>query len=44
WFGFIRPNKRQLELGLEKNVWEGVREEFNGHLGRVFEEVPRGFG
>lgn len=39
WFGFVRPNKRQLELGLEKNVWEGVRGEFNGHLGRVFEDV-----
>jgi len=39
WFGFVRPNKRQLELGLENNVWEGIRGAFNGHLGRVFEEV-----
>lgn len=39
WFEFVRPNKRQLELGLENNVWIGVREEFNGYLGRVFEEV-----
>ena len=41
WFGFVRPNKRQLELGLENNVWEGVRGEFNRHLGRIFEEVCR---
>ncbi|MEM2914105.1 MAG: DUF234 domain-containing protein [Candidatus Bathyarchaeia archaeon] len=33
WFGFIRPNKRQLELGLEKNVWEGVRESLMGIKG-----------
>jgi len=39
WFGFVRPNVRQLELGLEKNVWEGARTDFNGHLGRVFEDV-----
>jgi AAA+ ATPase superfamily predicted ATPase len=39
WFRFVRLNKRQLEFGLERNVWESVREEFNGYLGRVFEEV-----
>lgn len=39
WFGFVRPNKRQLELGLEKNVWHNVREEFKAHLGRIFEDV-----
>jgi hypothetical protein len=39
WFGFVRPNKRQLELGLEKNVWHGIREEFNTHLGRIFEDI-----
>jgi len=39
WFGFVRSNKRQLELGLEKNVWNGIKDEFNGYLGRVFEEI-----
>lgn len=39
WFGFVRPNKRQLELGLENNVWQGVRRDFNAHLGWVFEEI-----
>ena len=39
WFGFVRPNKRQLELGLEKNVWHNIREEFKAHLGRIFEDV-----
>jgi len=39
WFRFVRPNKRQLELELEENVWQGAREEFNGYLGLIFEEV-----
>jgi len=39
WFRFVRPNKRQLELGLERSVWEGIKEEFNQYLGHVFEEV-----
>ncbi|MEM3489057.1 MAG: ATP-binding protein [Nitrososphaerota archaeon] len=39
WFGFVRPNKRQLELGLEKNVWQNIREEFKTHLGRIFEDI-----
>jgi len=39
WFGFVRPNKRQLELGLEKNVWHSIKEEFKAHLGRVFEDI-----
>ncbi len=39
WFRFVRPNKRQIELELERNVWEGVREEFNGYLGQVFERI-----
>ncbi|MBC7131203.1 ATP-binding protein, partial [Candidatus Bathyarchaeota archaeon] len=39
WFGFVRPNKRQLELGLERNVWESIKEEFKTHLGRVFEDI-----
>jgi len=41
WFRFVRPNKRQIELELERNVWEGAREEFNGYLGHVFEDVCR---
>jgi len=41
WFGFVGPNKRQLELGLEEGVWGGIREEFNRYLGQVFEEVCR---
>lgn len=39
WFGFVRPNKRQLELGLEKNVWQNIKDEFKTHLGRVFEDI-----
>ena len=39
WFGFVRPNKRQLELELEKNVWHSIREEFKAHLGRIFEDI-----
>jgi len=39
WFRFVRPNKRQLELGLEEGVWESVREGFNRYLGQVFEDV-----
>ncbi|MGQ9460914.1 MAG: ATP-binding protein [Candidatus Bathyarchaeaceae archaeon] len=39
WFGFVRPNKRQLELGLEKNVWQNSREGFKAHLGRIFEDI-----
>ncbi|MEM2902728.1 MAG: ATP-binding protein [Candidatus Bathyarchaeia archaeon] len=39
WFGFVRPNKRLLELGLEKNVWKSIREEFKRHLGRIFEDI-----
>ena len=41
WFRFVRPNKRQIELELERNLWEGVREEFNGYLGHVFEDICR---
>jgi len=39
WFRFVRPNKRQLELGLENNVWESAKEEFNQHLGYIFEDI-----
>lgn len=39
WFKFVRPNIRQLELELEKNVWENIKEEFNSYLGRVFEKI-----
>ncbi|MBS7648766.1 MAG: ATP-binding protein [Candidatus Bathyarchaeia archaeon] len=39
WFGFVRPNKRQLELGLERNVWQNIKEEFNAYLGRIFEDI-----
>jgi len=39
WFSFVRPNKRQLELGLERNVWQSIREDFNAHLGCIFEDV-----
>jgi hypothetical protein len=41
WFRFVRPNKRQVELELERNVWGGVKEEFNGYLGHVFEDICR---
>ena len=39
WFRFVRPNARQLGLGLEDNVWEAVRANFNAHLGVVFEDI-----
>jgi AAA+ ATPase superfamily predicted ATPase len=39
WFGFVRPYKGQLELGLEKNVWERIVEGFRMHVGRVFEDI-----
>ncbi|MGQ9719429.1 MAG: ATP-binding protein [Nitrososphaerales archaeon] len=39
WFRFVRPNKRQIEMELERNVWEGVREEFNVYLGQAFERI-----
>jgi AAA+ ATPase superfamily predicted ATPase len=39
WFRFIRPNKRQLELGLENNLWISIQTGFNQHLGHIFEEV-----
>ncbi len=41
WFAFVRPNKRRLELGLERAVWEDIRDEFNTYLGSVFEDVCR---
>jgi AAA+ ATPase superfamily predicted ATPase len=39
WFGFVRPNKRQLELSLEKEVWQSVKSKFYAYLGRIFEEI-----
>ena len=39
WFKFIRPNRRQIELEMEANVWESVKDEFNRYLGHVFEDV-----
>jgi len=39
WFRFVRPNRRELEFGLEREVWQGIRREFDQYLGWVFEEV-----
>lgn len=39
WFRFIRPNKRQIELELEKNIWQAIKEDFNRYLGHVFEDI-----
>ena len=39
WFGLVRPNQRQLELGLENNVWKSIEGDYNGHLGHIFEAV-----
>ncbi|MEM2104768.1 MAG: ATP-binding protein [Candidatus Bathyarchaeia archaeon] len=39
WFSFVRPNKRQLEMELEKNVWQSIKGEFKMHLGRIFEDI-----
>lgn len=41
WFRFVRPNKRQLELGLEDNIWTSIKEDFNQHLGSIFEDTCR---
>ena len=41
WFRFIRPNKRQLELGLENNIWTSIQTDFNQHLGHIFEDICR---
>lgn len=41
WFKFVRPNKVALELGLEKNVWNNISEEFNSYLGKVFEKISK---
>lgn len=39
WFRFNRPNRRQLELGQEENIWESSQIDFNQHLGHIFEDV-----
>jgi hypothetical protein len=39
WFRFVNPNKRQLELELEKSLWKNIKEDFNTHLGQVFENI-----
>ncbi|HKZ93393.1 MAG TPA: ATP-binding protein [Candidatus Bathyarchaeia archaeon] len=39
WFRFVKPNRRQLELELEHNLWSSIQEEFNTYLGRAFEDV-----
>ncbi|MCX8189329.1 MAG: ATP-binding protein [Nitrososphaeria archaeon] len=41
WFKFVRPNKATLELGLEKNVWKNISEEFNSYLGKIFEKISK---
>jgi len=41
WFRFVRPNKQALELGLEREVWANVRDDFNAYLGRVFQRIAR---
>lgn len=43
WFKFAWPNMRSLEMGLEREVWASAAEEFNAHLGWVFERVAREF-
>jgi len=39
WFRFVKPNRRQLELELEHNLWSNIQEEFNTYLGQAFEDV-----
>ncbi len=39
WFKFVRPNKRQIELELERNVWASAKEDFNRYLGHLFEDI-----
>ncbi len=41
WFKFVRPNKAALELGLEENVWKNISEEFNSHVGKIFEKISK---
>ncbi len=39
WFRFVRPNKTQIELELERNLWNSLNEDFNCYLGHVFEDI-----
>lgn len=39
WFKFVFGNRNLIERGLEKEVLEEIEEEFNSHVGRIFEEV-----
>ena len=41
WFGFVHPNRNQLELGHVDNVWKSEKERFNIYVGQVFEDVVR---
>ena len=41
WFKFVSPNRRQIELEMERNVWQSIEEDFNRHLGHVFEDICR---
>ena len=41
WFRYVLPNKSYLEAGLEREVWERSRKDFNAYMGSVFERLMR---
>jgi len=43
WFRFVWPHMASIEAGLEREVWESEKENFNAYLGWVFERVAREF-
>ena len=41
WFHYVYPNKDQLEMGGQEGIKGKIEDEFNGYMGRVFEDVVR---
>lgn len=43
WFAFILKNKSLIEQGLEKEVLDSIKKDFNSFVGRSFEEICKEF-
>ncbi len=41
WYKFIFPNQTPLNLGNTKLVFEAIKENLNGYVGRVFEDIVK---
>ncbi len=41
WFHFVYPNKDQLEMGDREGIKGKIEEEFDGYMGKTFEDVVR---